>query len=113
MSSFGFCFTMDKIRKAGFDYFHGRCNGGLWNAWIYFRLNYYSMNFTLIAKSDWSYHDLVAQVQRMSMFFDTYVVRRGILFDLGTGHCAQSTDSPLRDAQASFDYLQGRSRILG
>ena len=74
---------MDKIRKAGLDYFHGRCYGGLWDAWIYFRLNY-SMNFTLIATSDWLYHDLVAQVQRTSMFFDTYVVRRGILFDSGT-----------------------------
>ena len=39
------------------------------------------MNFTLIAASDWLYHDLVAQVQRTSTFFDTYVVRRGILFD--------------------------------
>ena len=42
------------------------------------------MNFTLIAASDWLYHDLVAQVQRTSTFFDTYVVRRGILFDWGT-----------------------------
>ena len=74
---------MNQIRKAGLDYFHGRCYGGLWDAWIYFRLNY-SMNFTLIATSDWLYHDLVAQVQRTSTFFDTYVVCRGILFDSGT-----------------------------
>ena len=38
----------------------------------------------LYSNSDWIYHGLVVQVQRTSTFFNTYVVRRGILFDSGT-----------------------------
>ena len=61
----------------------------------------------LYSNSDWIYHGLVAQVQRTSTFFDTYVVRRGILFDSETLGCG-SLFAFARCA-GCFDYLQGRS----
>ena len=64
----------------------------------------------LYSQNDWIYHGLVVQVQRTSTFFDTYVVRRGILFDSGTLDVRHQV---LPDAQAALEYLQGRSIFLG
>ena len=62
----------------------------------------------LYSNSDGIYHSLVAQVQRTSTFFDTYVLCRGILFDSGT---LDDGELLLPDAQAGLDYLQGRSNF--